>query len=38
MDETKLASLYAEFEDEDRELAEQGMSDYTQGLRDEDAR
>ena len=38
LNETELASLYAEFEDEDRELAEQGMSDYAQRLRDEDTR
>jgi hypothetical protein len=38
LNETELASLYAEFEDEDREFAEQGMSDYAQRLRDEDTR
>ena len=36
VDESKLASLYAEFADEDRELAEIGMSDYFQGLKKED--
>jgi hypothetical protein len=38
LDETKLAALYAEFADEDRELAEQGMSDYAESLAEEDAR
>jgi len=38
LDETKLAALYAEFGDEDRGLAEQGMSDYAQSLAEEDAR
>jgi hypothetical protein len=36
LDEAKLASLYAEFADEDRELAEIGMSDYYEGLKKED--
>ena len=27
-DENQLAALYAEFADEDRKLAEEGMSDY----------
>jgi len=35
LDETQLASLYAEFADEDRELAEEGMSDYAEGLASE---
>jgi hypothetical protein len=38
LDQTELASLYAEFGDEDRELAEQGMSDYAKSLTEEDAR
>jgi Mg/Co/Ni transporter MgtE len=37
LDETKLAALYAEFAEEDRELAEEGMSDYAAGLIREDA-
>ena len=36
-DETKMASLYAEFAEEDRALAEAGMSDYAVGLAQEDA-
>ena len=36
LDETKLAALYAEFAEEDRELAEGGMSDYAVGLIRED--
>lgn len=36
LDETQLATLYAEFADEDRELAEEGMSDYAEGLMKED--
>ena len=36
-DETKMAELYAECADEDRELAEAGMSDYAAGLAREDA-
>ena len=35
-DETKLAALYTEFADEDRKLAEEGMSDYARGLVKED--
>ncbi len=38
IDETQLAELYAEFADEDRSLAEDGMSDYAQGLGLEDKR
>jgi hypothetical protein len=38
LDQTKFASLYAEFGDEDRELAEQGMSHYAESLTEEDAR
>jgi hypothetical protein len=37
LDETQLAALYAEFAEEDRALAEEGMSDYAAGLRKEDA-
>ena len=36
LDETKLAALYAEFAEEDRELAEEGMSAYAVGLIRED--
>ena len=36
IDETQLAVLYAEFADEDRDLAEEGMSDYAEGLMKED--
>jgi hypothetical protein len=32
LNEKQLAALYAEFADEDRELAEEGMSDYIEGL------
>jgi hypothetical protein len=35
--ETQLAALYTEFADEDRKLAEEGMSDYAKGLIKEDA-
>ena len=35
-DESQLAVLYAEFAEEDRELAEEGMADYAEGLRAED--
>jgi DNA-binding GntR family transcriptional regulator len=38
LDEAQLAALYAEFADEDRELAEEGMSDYAKGLLREDSR
>lgn len=37
-DEIKLAALYAEFADEDRNLAEEGMSEYAENLAKEDAR
>jgi len=37
-DEEKMAALYAEFADDDRELAEMGMEDYARGLAREDAR
>jgi hypothetical protein len=36
LDEAQLADLYAEFADEDRELAEEGMSDYARSLMKED--
>jgi hypothetical protein len=36
-DEARLASLYGEFEQEDRELAEAGMNDYADALSKEDA-
>lgn len=36
VDESKLASLYTEFADEDRELAEMGMSDFFEELKKED--
>lgn len=35
-DEKQLAALYAEFADEDRELAEAGISDYAESLTQED--
>ena len=38
VDESQLAALYAEFAEEDRALAEEGMSDYAEGLSKEDAR
>jgi hypothetical protein len=31
-DQAQLAALYAEFADEDREMAEEGMSDYVQSF------
>jgi hypothetical protein len=37
VDESKLAALYAEFDEEDRALAEEGMKDYAEGLAKEDA-
>jgi len=36
--EEQLAALYAEFAEEDRELAEQGIADYAKQLTTEDAR
>ncbi len=36
-DNAKIAALYAEFAEEDRALAEAGMSDYAAGLAKEDA-
>jgi len=38
LDETQLAVLYAEFADEDRDMAEEGISDFAEGLTKEDAR
>jgi hypothetical protein len=37
LDEAQLAALYAEFADEDRNLAEEGVGDYAVGLLEEDA-
>ena len=37
VDESQLATLYAEFAEEDRNLAEEGMSDYAEDLMKEDA-
>ncbi|MCG3162274.1 MAG: hypothetical protein JMDDDDMK_03515 [Acidobacteria bacterium] len=37
IDEAKTAALYAEFADEDRALAEEGIEDYTAKLEREDA-
>ena len=37
LDEARLAALYAEFADEDRSLAEEGIEDYERGLLGEDA-
>lgn len=36
-DDTKIAALYADFAEEDRDLAEAGMSDYAIGLAREDS-
>ena len=38
IDEGRLKSLYAEFADEDRDLAEEGLADYAGDLAREDAR
>lgn len=35
-DEIRLAALYAEFADEDRKLADEGLTDYNEGLTKED--
>jgi hypothetical protein len=35
-DVSQLANLYAEFAEEDRQLAEEGMKEYTDGLVKED--
>jgi hypothetical protein len=32
LDETQLAALYAEFAEEERQLAEEGMADYTEEM------
>ncbi|HEV7892709.1 MAG TPA: hypothetical protein VGP08_18995 [Pyrinomonadaceae bacterium] len=37
VDESRLGALYAEFAEEDRRLAEEGMTDYAEGLAKEDA-
>ncbi len=37
-EETSLAALYAEFAEEDRELAEEGLAEYAHALATEDAR
>jgi hypothetical protein len=37
VDDSRLASLYAEFADEDQRVAEEGMADYAEGLAKEDA-
>jgi hypothetical protein len=37
VDESQLAALYSEFAEEDRSLAEEGISDYAEGLAKEDA-
>ena len=37
LDESQLGALYAEFADEDRNLAEEGVADYAVGLMEEDA-
>ena len=37
VNEAQLAALYAEFAEEDRNLAEEGMSTYGDGLMKEDA-
>lgn len=36
-DDARLEALYAEFADEDRELAETGLAEYTANLEREDA-
>lgn len=38
LDEAQLTALYAEFEDDDHRLAEEGMEGYERGLVGEDAR
>lgn len=35
-DPNQIAALYAEFADEDRQLAEEGMAAFSQGLEQED--
>ena len=36
VDEEELTKLYGEFAEEDRQLAEEGITDYTNGLAKED--
>ena len=36
LSDTELAALYAEFGDEDRALAEEGMAEYSEALQAED--
>jgi hypothetical protein len=38
LDEAQLSALYAEFADDDRLFAEEGIQDYERGLVGEDAR
>ena len=38
VDESRLAALYAEFAEEDRNLAEEGLADYAEGLVKEDGK
>ena len=38
LDEMQLTALYAQFADDDRHLAEEGIEDYERGLVGEDAR
>jgi len=38
IDSTRMAELYAEFGDEDRSIAEEGMDSYIDGLKTEDIR
>ncbi len=38
MKDEELATLYAEFADEDRRVAEDGIEDYQSGLAREDSR
>jgi hypothetical protein len=38
LDEDQLTKLYAEFAEEDRELAEEGMADYADALTKEDTK
>jgi len=37
LEEAQLATLYAEFAEDDQELAEEGIAEYAQGLLREDA-
>ena len=38
LDEAQLSTLYAEFADDDRRFAEEGIQDYERGLVGEDVR